>query len=190
MEKLQAAQVEWREHGDALAPHAAVRDAPAGEQLAQRAQRLRQLDLLAEHRKGEQATGGVTRGVAHLRREDLVDEAGEGRSPRRPRGALGEPRGRARQRPHGRLEAARRAQPGARPLEPLVTFVILGRSVLRADLKLGDAAFERAAPRADPLHPLVAAADDARLARLVQPERDVAGSRRVAAERRGGQQGP
>ena len=186
--EAEAAQLERREHRDAVAPDATVRDARARQQLAQHGRRLGKVDLLVQHRERLQARRGVARLLGGRRRRTP-------RPPRRRRSPPSRPSVRA---PGGRPQApmsadaaacrpssaARRRRDGLDLAGDLVFVVDLGAA---PRLELLEPPLEAAAPARQARDPLVGPGHHAGLPGLVQPQRGLPGLA-AAAQRPGGEQ--
>ena len=106
--EAEAAQLQRREHRDAVASDPAARDPRAREHLAQHGRRLRQVDLLLQDGERLQARGGVAGLVRGVGVEHRGDHAGEGLGPVAPGCALGQSARRPAERGRRGLQAQQR----------------------------------------------------------------------------------
>ena len=156
--EAQAAQLKGREHRHAVAADPPVRYAGAGEDLAQRLQRLLHGHLAAEHGEWRQAAGGVPGGGSGVVGEDRLDDGRQRRRPRPPGGALGKACGGSRERARAVLEPPRRPQAGAQALQSLSALVVPrrpgrpGRSRALPHAVPASACVCRRARSTDPVH--------------------------------------
>ncbi len=173
--EAEAAKLERRKHRYPVAAHPAVREAGAGQHVAESERSLDELDLLAQHGESVKPCRCIARRVRDSWVEDSLHHAGEELGPLAPGSGSGRLGTRAGQRRDGGLESPRGVKTRTGDGELVRRVVLLACPGLAPRSQRGDPLVQACHVARQALGPLVETAHHSGLTRLVEPQGRVAG---------------